>query len=186
MRIHYSILSSKEPSLFQVLFCGSIGTQGLVLASQVLYHLSQAHSSFCFSYVWIGSCVYCLGLAWDYSPPTNAFCIAEIACPVCLLRWGLANFLSVLVLNCDPPDPCFLSRRDYKWAIPCPTSHTCFLGMSIWSQPVVQEMLIFPCLVLGIKEGLGFLLLCLYGILAGLIGIIELYPSHSHQSSSLS
>jgi hypothetical protein len=37
-----------------------------------------------------------------------------------LLKWGLANFLSGLVLNCNSPDLCHLNSWDYKWEPVCP------------------------------------------------------------------
>jgi hypothetical protein len=52
-----------------------IGMQDLVIARQVLYHLSCAPNPFHFklfiySFLLIGSCVFCWGLASDCSPPT--------------------------------------------------------------------------------------------------------------------
>jgi hypothetical protein len=29
-------------------------------------------------------------------------------------RWGLENYLLGMARNCDPPDLCLLSRKDYR------------------------------------------------------------------------
>jgi hypothetical protein len=86
-----------------------------VLARQVLHELSRTSSNF-FALVmfWIGSCAFIQSRPgshnWDH--------IHLTPCPPCWLGWGLANFLPMLVLNCDTHDLCLPSTWDYRYEPP--------------------------------------------------------------------
>jgi hypothetical protein len=86
-------------------------------------HLSHGSSPFNFSYFsdrvssfgagWPQIIILCMPLhSLDYRlrPPHLAD----------LLRWGLANILSWLALNCSPPSCCLLSSWDYIHELPRP------------------------------------------------------------------
>jgi hypothetical protein len=81
------------------LFGGAgVWTQGLMLAREVLYHLSHTFNSFCFSYFLYRISTFCLGPTSDCDPPTYASQVTRviITChhiwPVCwigvLLTFG--------------------------------------------------------------------------------------------------
>jgi hypothetical protein len=77
-----------------------------VLARQVLNHLSHAPSSFCIVIFQIESHFYTWA-GMDHDPPIYRSW-NDRGIPPCpafyWLRWGLANFLSRLASNLDPPN----------------------------------------------------------------------------------
>jgi hypothetical protein len=85
-----------------------VWTQGLVIAMQVIYHLSYTPSHLCFSYFWDRVFHFCPGPISDLNPPIYAFCIVEFISlhhHVRLTCWDevLANFLPWLALSWDLP-----------------------------------------------------------------------------------
>jgi hypothetical protein len=94
--------------------CG-FWTEGLFC---LLYYLSHASSSFCFSY-------FSLGLSLVCDPPTYAYHILrwQVCTTTACLLWGgvgnLANFLLWQALNLDPPD--LQSSWDYRHVITMPS-----------------------------------------------------------------
>jgi hypothetical protein len=61
-----------------IIYSTVVGTQGLVLAKQVLYHLCHAPVFFAFIYFSGMVSCFCLGLASDHNPHTYASCIGGI------------------------------------------------------------------------------------------------------------
>jgi hypothetical protein len=112
--------------LFSYFWWYCIWSQGLILASQELHHLSHTAIPFWFSYSSGRGLHFCSGPASDLSPLTYASHVARIARitdatnhtqPV---GWDMVslNFLPRLASNHDPLDVYLLSSWDYRWTLP--------------------------------------------------------------------
>jgi hypothetical protein len=109
---------SSGNSIFVVAGGTGVSTQGLMVSTQVLYHLNHAPSPFCFNYFSDRVSCFLLMPCWTtilrrmcrwlyrYRPP----------CSTCLLRWSLAKLSLRLASNYDLPDFCLQNSWDYKVA----------------------------------------------------------------------
>jgi hypothetical protein len=124
-----------------------VWTEGLVLALQVLCHLSHSSAPFCVGYFWDRvSCLMPGPLSFYLCFPRSWDDRCTVLCPTFYwMRWGLVNFLPKLALNYSLPDLFLPNSWDYRCELLCPASFHLFLYFLNFSCILMQHRIILFC-----------------------------------------